>query len=84
MVEDTYTSEWAEFILRIFIINGSNPMWDTLIQRTHIKIHTDLSHISNLFMMIIFSKWINDIVLKILFELPILLLESIKIVEEVK
>ncbi len=59
-------------------------MWDALIHCTHLKSHTDLSHISNLCIFFIAFKRMNDLILKIFFELPIILLERIKVVKEVK
>jgi hypothetical protein len=82
MVEDTYTSEWIVFILRICIVKASNPMWDALIKRTHLKSHTDLSHVFYLCIPAVICKWMNYLMLKVLFKLEVALLERIKVVVE--
>jgi len=82
MVEDTYTSEGVPFILRICIVNYSNPMWDALIQRTHLKSHTGLSHIFYLCIAAVLFIWMNYLMLEICFKLEVTLLESIKVVVE--
>ena len=79
MLEDTYSSESVclfRFIgvIRICMVNKSHPMWDALVQGTHLKSHSDLLHVLNLCICRIGSKWMNHLMLKPLFELPIALL----------
>jgi len=57
-------------------------MWDTLIQRTHIKSHTDLSHVFYLCIAVVTFIWMNYLMLEIFFKLEVILLERIKVVVE--
>ena len=82
MVEDTYTSEWLPLILIICIVNASNPMWDALIQRTHLKSHTDLIHALNGCIFVVIFIRMDHLVLMILFELVIVLLKRLEVVVE--
>ncbi len=57
-------------------------MWDALIQRTHLKSHTDLSHVFYLCIVAVIFKWMNYLMLEIFFKLEVTLLENIKVVVE--
>jgi len=54
-------------------------MWDALIQGAHLQSHGDLLRVCIFFMAL---DWVSDLMLKTLFELPVLLLQSIKVVVE--
>ncbi len=54
-------------------------MWDALIQGAHLQSHNDLLRVCIFFMAL---DWVSDLMLKTLFELPVLLLQSIKVVVE--
>ena len=57
-------------------------MWDALIQRTHLKSHTDLSHVFYLCTIGVMLKWMNYLMHEIFFKLEVTLLECIKVVVE--
>ena len=54
-------------------------MWDALIQGAHLQSHSDLLR-DCIFLQAV--DWLSDLMLKTLFELPVLLLQSIKVVVE--
>jgi hypothetical protein len=57
-------------------------MWDSVKQSTDLKVCLDLFHLLNLCLFLVISKWMNYLMLIILFELPVTLLESIKVFKE--
>ena len=57
-------------------------MWDALIQRAHLKSHTDLSHVFYLCIAAVFFIWMNYLMLEIFSKLEVTLFESIQVVEE--
>jgi hypothetical protein len=57
-------------------------MWDALIQRAHLKSHTDLSHVFYLCIEAVIFIWMNYLMLEIFFKLEVILLERIKVVVE--
>ena len=57
-------------------------MRDSVIQSTDLKGGFDLFHLLNLCIFPITSIWMNDLMLKILFKLPVTLLETIEVVVE--
>ena len=92
MIEHTYSSEWKMLIARIFIIDDSNPMWDSIVDSTHLKSYSDLlflyfilwenTFIKDYLVIILDSIWVNHCVLVVFFELIIFLLEIVEVVEE--
>jgi hypothetical protein len=82
MVKDTYSSECILFNIRICMSNKSNAMREALIESTKLKSHRDMIHVLNLCRIAITFERMNNLVDKILIELPITLLESIEVVEE--
>jgi len=54
-------------------------MWDALIQGAHLQSHSDLLRVC---IFLLGVDWVSDLMLKTLFELPVLLLQSIKVVVE--
>ena len=82
MVEDTYTSEGHSLTLRICIVNGSNPVWDAVIQCTHLKSHNDLIHALNCSIFIVILIRMDHLVIVILLELVIALLKRLEVVVE--
>ena len=57
-------------------------MWDALIQRTHLKSHTDLSHFFYFCIAAVFFIWMNYLMHEIFFKLEVTLFESIQVVVE--
>ncbi len=57
-------------------------MWDTVIQRTNLKSHTDLSHIFYICIDAVIFKWMNHLMLVIFFKLEVTYHESIKVFVE--
>ncbi len=82
MVEDTYWTEWIPFIIRVWKCNNSNPMRQALIQSTDLKCHGDLFHVIKVCVLMIFFVWMKHFILKILFKLPVTLVERIEVVDE--
>ena len=79
-------------IARIFIIDDSNPMWDSIVDSTHLKSYSDLlflyfilwenTFIKDYLVIILDSIWVNHCVLVVFFELIIFFLEIVEVVEE--
>ena len=82
MHEDTYSSEWVATVIRICVSNNSNAMWESLIESTDLKRHTDLFHLFYRSFFFILFKGVNYSVFIIFFELIIFLLEIVEVVEE--
>jgi hypothetical protein len=54
-------------------------MWDALIQGAHLQSHSDLLRVC---IFLLGVDWVSDLMLKTLFELPVILFQSIKVVVE--
>jgi hypothetical protein len=81
MHEHTYSSEWLTLI-KMCVSNNSNAMWESLIESTDLKLHTDLIHHFNRSVFAISLKGVDHCILEFLFELIIYLLEILEVVEE--
>jgi hypothetical protein len=58
-------------------------MREALVESAHLNRHRDLIHVCNLCIFVITFVGMNNLMLEILFKLPLTLLESIEVVEEV-
>ena len=63
--------------------NNSEAVWEAVIESTDLKVHRDLIHLHNLFIFEIKFERLDDLIIEILFKLPLTLLESIEVIEKV-
>ncbi len=82
MIEHTYSCEWEVIITRMFVLNSSKSMRQSLPQSADWKSHFNLIHLFYRSIIIIPFKWMDNLMFEIFLDLPVTLLQSIEVVVE--
>ena len=82
MIEHTYSVKWIVLIFRIFVLNGSEPMRESVPQGADWKSDFNLIHIFCRSIFVIKFEWMQDFIFKVFPDLPVTLLERVKVVVE--
>ncbi len=82
MIEHTYSCKWAALIIRIFVLNSSKSMRQSLPQSADWKSHFNLIHLFYRSIIPIKFKRMDYLMFEIFLDLPVTLLKSIEVVVE--